>query len=164
MSNTIKNKSGQLTESRRRFLEKAGTSAALAMFGAAFFTSCSEDEDNTPTPPPNGGGTGNGITVAGNTVTIDLGIQNSLTNDGSWLLIIEAQTLVARVGGSFIALTSVCTHSACDRDWSYSNEEFTCTCHNSKFDTSGNVLQGPALLPLTEFATSVAGNTLTITK
>ncbi len=163
MPTTTKNKSGQLTDSRRKFIEKAGASAVLAMFGASFFTSCSESEPDAPAPPP-GGGAGNGITVAGNTVRIDLGIQSGLNGNGAWLLIVEAQTLVANVGGGFIALTSVCTHSACDRNWTYSSEEFTCACHNSKFDTAGNVLQGPANQPLTPFSTSVSGDILTISK
>ena len=154
---------GQLTESRRKFIEKAGSGAVLALFGAAFFTSCSSDGDTDPMQPP-GGGADTGITISGNTIRVNLGIQAALNNNGSWLLIPDAQTLVANVGGSFIALTSVCTHSACDRNWTYSSEEFTCTCHNSKFSTSGSVLRGPATQPLTPFSTSVAGEILTITK
>jgi cytochrome b6-f complex iron-sulfur subunit len=155
-------KTGQLSESRRKFIEKAGATTVMALFGTAFFTSCSSDdpEPANSTPPP----VENGITVSGDTIRIDLNIQDDLTNDGSWLLILDAQTLVANVGGSFIALTSVCTHSGCDRNWTYDNEEFTCTCHNSKFDTTGNVLQGPANQPLTAFNTVVSGQTLTINK
>lgn len=163
MTTITKTKSGNLTESRRKFIEKSGSAAVLALFGAAFFTSCSSDGDDNPTNtlPP---GTDTGIIVAGSTIRINLGIQNGLNTDGAWLLITEAQTLVANVGGSFFALTSVCTHSACDRNWTFSNEEFTCTCHNSKFNTAGNVLQGPAVQPLTPFSTSVSGEFLTITK
>ena len=162
MATITKTKSGKLSDSRRKFIEKSGSAAVLALFGAAFFTSCSEDDDPVnPTVPP---GTDTGITVSGSTVRINLGIQSGLNSDGSWLLITEAQTLVANVGGSFFALTSVCTHSACDRNWTYSNEEFTCTCHNSKFNTAGNVLQGPAVQALTPFSTSVSGEFLTITK
>ena len=154
---------GRLSESRRRFIEKAGASTVMALFGTAFFTSCSGDDPEpanttTPTPPENG------ITVSGNTIRIDLNVQDDLTRNGSWLLIVNAQTLVANVGGSYIALTSVCTHSGCDRNWTYNNEEFTCTCHNSRFDTAGNVIQGPANQPLTSFSTVVSGQILTITK
>ncbi|MDN3204566.1 ubiquinol-cytochrome c reductase iron-sulfur subunit [Algoriphagus sediminis] len=163
MEKITKTSTGQLTESRRKFIEKAGSGAVLALFGAAFFTSCSTTDDPDPNQP-NNPGNDNGISVAGNTIRIDLGIQSGLNSDGSWLLIPEAQTLVANVGGGFIALTSVCTHSACDRNWTYSSEEFTCTCHNSKFDTNGNVLRGPATQPLTQFSTSVSGDTLSITK
>ncbi|MHA7131393.1 QcrA and Rieske domain-containing protein [Algoriphagus namhaensis] len=161
MATQTKLKSGQLTESRRKFIEKAGSSAVLAMFGAAFFTSCSSDEDPQPTPPP---GSDNGISVSGNTIRIDLSKQTNLSRDGAWLLVPEAQALIANVGGSYISLTSVCTHSACDRNWTFSNQEFTCTCHNSKFSTSGAVIQGPANQPLTPFSTSVSGGFLTITK
>lgn len=162
MTTISKTKSGNLTDSRRKFIEKSGSAAVLALFGAAFFTSCSEDTDPSgPQIPP---GMDTGITVSGSTIRINLGIQTGLNADGAWLLIPEAQTLVANLGGGFISLTSVCTHSGCDRNWSYSNEEFSCSCHGSKFSTAGQVLQGPALQPLTPFSTSVSGEILTITK
>ncbi|MCR9084689.1 MAG: Rieske 2Fe-2S domain-containing protein [Cyclobacteriaceae bacterium] len=159
---TIQVKSGNLTNSRRAFLEKSGSVLAMSVFGLSFFTSCSDEEDATPQAPPTGGGSG--ITVAGNTITIDLNQQTGLANNGGWLLIIEAQTLVVNVGGSYSALTSVCTHSACDRNWSYSGNRFTCSCHGSQFDTEGNVLQGPANRPLERFDTSISNDILTITK
>lgn len=164
MSDQTNTKSGQLTESRRNFIEKAGSGAVLALFGAAFFTSCSSSDDMDPMTPPGGGGADTGISISGSTISINLAIQSSLNRDGAWLLVADAQTLVANVGGSFIALTSICTHSACDRNWTYSSQEFTCTCHNSKFNTAGNVLQGPANRPLTAFSTSLSGDLLTITK
>ena len=164
MENLLTTKSGSLTDSRRKFLEKTGASLVLATFGAAFFTSCSssEDADQGPTTPP--GNSSSGITISGNTVTINLSIQNALNTSGNWLLIENAKTLVANVNGSFVALTSVCTHSGCDRNWTFGSNRFTCTCHGSVFDPSGQVLQGPANAPLTQFSTSVSGTTLTISK
>lgn len=159
--------SGNLTESRRLFIEKAGAAAILGTFGLGFFTSCSPTEE----PDPNGnsnnnGGTNqpNGITISGTSVRIDLSIQTRLANAGGWLLINEAKTLVANINGAFVALTSVCTHSGCSDSWSFGNSRFTCTCHNSIFDTAGRVLQGPANSPLQVFATSVSGTVLTINK
>jgi len=37
-----------------------------------------------------------------------------------------------------------------------------CPCHNSKFDTSGSVLQGPATAALKKYTVVVEGNTLKI--
>ena len=68
------------------------------------------------------------------------------------------------VAGSYSAMTSVCTHSACDRNWAFSNSKFTCTCHGSEFDTSGNVLKGPANQPLQSYSTALNGTVLTVTK
>lgn len=162
MENQMITKSGSLTESRRKFLENAGLSLVLGTFGAAFFTSCSSTDDANPTTPPVN--SNSGITVSGNTVTIDLAIQTALNASGSWLLVENARTLVANVNGAFVALTSVCTHSGCSDRWSFGSSRFTCTCHGSVFDASGRVLNGPASAPLQQFTTQVTGTSLRITK
>ncbi|WP_296705725.1 ubiquinol-cytochrome c reductase iron-sulfur subunit, partial [Algoriphagus sp.] len=163
------NQSGKLTKSRREFIEKSGLSVALTMFGIGFFTSCTNSDDMQPTnnggtPMNPGSGGGTGIAVSGNTITIDLTIQKDLNTDGGWLLITAGKTLVSKVGSEFIALTSVCTHSGCDTNWSFANSTYNCSCHGSKFDAQGNVITGPATQPLKVYATAVSGNTLTITK
>jgi Rieske Fe-S protein len=159
----IKSKTGNLTNSRREFIERAGMTAVMTTFGLSFFTACSESEaPNQPsTPPPT---STSGITIAGNTIRIDLTLQPALAVTGGWLLVIDAQTLVVNVGGAYRAMTSVCTHSACDRNWTFTNSRFTCTCHGSEFDTSGNVLQGPANQPLRSYTTGLNGTILTVTK
>ena len=158
--------SGTLSASRRQFIEKAGLATVMSTFGISFFTSCvsSEDPDDpTPTTPPTTT-TPNGITISGNTVQVNLTIQNKLAASGGWLLITSAKTLVANLNGTYVALTSVCTHSGCFDSWSFTNSRFTCTCHNSIFDTAGKVVQGPAGQPLDVYSTSVSGSTLTINK
>ncbi len=155
-----------LSASRRQFIEKAGLATVMSTFGISFFTSCvsSEDPDDpTPTTPPTTT-TPNGITISGNTVQVNLTIQNKLAASGGWLLITSAKTLVANLNGTYVALTSVCTHSGCFDSWSFTNSRFTCTCHNSIFDTAGKVVQGPAGQPLDVYSTSVSGTTLTINK
>ena len=155
-----------LSASRRQFIEKAGLATVMSTFGISFFTSCvsSEDPDDpTPTTPPTTT-TPNGITISGNTVQVNLTIQNKLAASGGWLLITSAKTLVANLNGTYVALTSVCTHSGCFDSWSFTNNQFTCTCHNSIFDIAGKVLQGPAGQPLDVYSTSVSGSTLTINK
>lgn len=161
----IKSKTGTLSQSRREFMERAGMTAVMSAFGLAFFTSCSDSEDQGPTPttpPPPTSSTG--VVVSGNTIRIDLTAQTGLAVAGGWLLIIDTQTLVVNVGGSYRAMTSVCTHSACDRNWTFVNSKFTCTCHGSEFDTAGNVLKGPANQPLKSFTTALNGTALTVTK
>jgi cytochrome b6-f complex iron-sulfur subunit len=157
-------KSGSLSESRRQFLEKAGLAAVIGTFGTAFFTSCvSSEEPGGSTTPPNTSSP-NGITISGTTIQVNLTIQTKLAATGGWLLIETAKTLVANINGNFVALTSVCTHSGCFDSWAFTNNRFTCTCHNSIFDTAGAVVQGPATQPLQVYTTSLAGNTLTINK
>ena len=164
----IETKSGNLSSSRREFLEKSGSIAVMSIFGLGFFTACSSSEDmdpqQPPQNPPTSGGGSNGITISGNTVRIDLDVQTGLKTAGGWLLVVDAQTLIVNVGGSYSAMTSVCTHSGCDRNWTFESNKFTCTCHGSEFDTNGNVLKGPANQALRSFSTSINNNILTITK
>lgn len=167
MKNSIQVKIGNLSEPRRDFLKKTGSLAIMSMFGVGFFTSCGSDEDANPNNvnnnPPVGGSTG--ITVSGSTVSIDLGQVTGLNTAGGWLLIISAQLLVVNVGeNAFNALTSVCTHSRCDKDWQFASNVFTCTCHGSRFGIDGRVLTGPADRALTRFSTSLNNNILTINK
>lgn len=155
-------RSGLLNAERRAFIRKAGAFAAMSAFGLGFFTSCGSDEDPSPvapTPP------GKGVDVSGSTITIDLSENPGLAQAGGWMLIIQAQVLVVNTGNNtFNALTSVCTHSACDRNWSFASNVFTCNCHVSRFDIEGNVISGPATRNLRSFATALNGDTLTITK
>lgn len=164
MEKRVESISGNLTESRRNFIEKAGLAAILGTFGVGFFTSCSSTEDADPNNPNSGNPQPNGITISGNTISIDLTSQSRLASSGGWLLIQNARTLVANVNGSYVAMTSVCTHSGCFDSWTFANNRFTCTCHGSVFDPSGRVLQGPAAAPLQQFTTTISGNTLTITR
>lgn len=156
-------KTGQLSSQRRDFLKKSGSVAIMSMFGVGFFTSCAEDEEpmiNDNNPPAAGG---NAITFADNIITVDLDRSSALDRTGGWALVIEARTLIVNVGGGqFSALTSVCTHSGCDRNWSYNNEVLICSCHGSRFSNTGDVLQGPANRPLDAFPTNVDGRTLTV--
>ena len=155
-------KSGQLSDARRDFIKKSGALAAMSMFGLAFFTGCSDDSDSGPGRPMASPNTG--VSVSGNTITIDLTVATDLAAAGAWTLLVQSRVLVVNLGNNrFSALTSVCTHSGCDRSWTYSNEVFTCTCHTSRFRTDGTVISGPANRPLASYATTLNNNVLTIT-
>jgi cytochrome b6-f complex iron-sulfur subunit len=156
-------KMGNLSLERRDFLKKTGAVGVMSMFGLSFFTSCSSEDDspnndNTNPPAPS-----TGIVVQNDQVLVDLDVASVLKNTGGWALVIQAQVLIVNVGGSdFNAMTSVCTHSGCDRNWTFSNNVFTCTCHDSRFRTDGSVVNGPALQPLRSYPTKVSGRTLTV--
>ena len=52
-------------------------------------------------------------------------------------------------------VSAVCTHMKCIVNWNGTEQSWDCPCHGSRFDTDGNVIEGPALLPLTHKTTSV---------
>ena len=56
--------------------------------------------------------------------------------------------LLMQPDGTIIALSLLCTHLCCNPQFQCASNEFDCPCHGSKFDISGNVLHGPATLPL----------------
>ncbi|MEM9949273.1 MAG: ubiquinol-cytochrome c reductase iron-sulfur subunit [Cyanobacteria bacterium P01_D01_bin.36] len=52
-----------------------------------------------------------------------------------------------------LAFNARCTHQGCSVDWDSS--AFACPCHQSKFDTAGQVTDGPATEPLGTFEAMV---------
>lgn len=162
MTADMKIKTGKLSESRREFLQKSGSLTVMSLLGIGFFTACSSDdmEPDLGMDDPIGG---NGISIANSIITVDLVQATALNSAGGWALVTEAKVLIVNIGGNqFNALTSVCTHSQCDRNWTFANNVFTCTCHGSRFNTDGTVVNGPANRPLENFPTTLDNNTLTV--
>lgn len=105
-----------------------------------------------------------GATASGGVVTIPIDQSSPLANLGGAALVQTSQGsfLVARTSADgFTALTAICTHQTCTVS-GFSNSEYVCPCHGSRFATSGTVISGPAPRPLRSFATQFAGGVLTI--
>jgi len=47
--------------------------------------------------------------------------------------------------------SSACTHAGCPISYLQVSNKFNCSCHGSQFDANGNVLNGPATVPLNTF-------------
>ena len=54
----------------------------------------------------------------------------------------------ARIDGELCLLNPTCTHMGCTVAWNAAEKSWDCPCHGSRFDTEGNVLNGPATSPL----------------
>lgn len=61
--------------------------------------------------------------------------------------IVEARAYIGRDRGGLYALDAVCPHLGCLVEQG-EDDGFVCPCHDSRFDTEGQVLAGPATQPL----------------
>ena len=74
------------------------------------------------------------------------------------------QIAVANVAGTFYAFGDTCTHLQCSlAEGDLEETTVTCPCHGSQFDVvSGQVLRGPAGVPVGSFEVRVEGTNLEI--
>lgn len=88
-----------------------------------------------------------GLATPGNTVFVDAGLFRPL-----------AVTLVS--AGNFVVTSSECTHQSCQV--MRNGDGFRCPCHGSRFSLEGEVEQGPAGSPLTQYDWELDGDSLTV--
>lgn len=65
-----------------------------------------------------------------------------LAGEPTYLTVMEDGTL-DRMG-----IVDNCTHLGCTFPWNPMDQQFQCPCHGSLYDNTGNVVRGPAPLPL----------------
>jgi cytochrome b6-f complex iron-sulfur subunit len=153
--------------SRRQFCAHACQAASLVAVSALLPACGGGDDSGNPTNPSvpvegsalallNGSVSGRTVTVTASGALASAGgaalIQSSL---GSFLAFRSSQT-------SITVLTSVCTHEGCTVDH-FNGQLYVCPCHGSKYTTSGTVANGPAARALTQFPSTLSGDTLTFT-
>ncbi|EWH02332.1 hypothetical protein Q427_09345 [Halomonas sp. BC04] len=64
------------------------------------------------------------------------------TKDGEKLAMYRSEA------GELKVLSAVCPHMKCIVHWNAAESTWDCPCHGSRFDTEGEVIEGPAYLPL----------------
>lgn len=143
---------------RRDFLARSALTAA-SLAGLSVLADCGDGQIGPPVPNSN---STDPTLPGGGPVTVKLSDFPALSAAGT-LVAIDSERAVMRTGdSSFVGLSMICTHELCLT--SISTTGFNCPCHGSRFDKSGNVLNGPAarpLHPLTVSFDSTAG-TLTV--
>jgi len=65
--------------------------------------------------------------------------------------------IVVRGRSGFKAFSASCTHLGCLVKWDSSKQEFLCPCHAGVFNEDGQVVSGPAPLPLPRFDVKEVG-------
>ena len=62
-----------------------------------------------------------------------------------------------------IALSAICTHQGCTVAFDPAAHQMNCPCHGSLFDEAGQVVHGPATLPLQSYTTVLEDGVVKIT-
>jgi cytochrome b6-f complex iron-sulfur subunit len=155
--------------SRREFIVKsAGTLAVISTGGivSTIITSCN---GSSPSGPSNVSAMSviQG-SVSNNEISISIGTSSPIANKNTRALVEYAngRAIIAEHDSddTFRAISGICTHQGCIvTDFDGTNNAFVCPCHGSRFDLSGNVVQGPAPSKLREYSTRIENNALIIT-
>ena len=146
---------------RSEFLSKFGIGLAAVCTGCALASCGSKGGDVSPVvvggaiPPP--------TTGSGNLFTLDLGSQlinigDSIVQNGVIVVRLEAGSAVS----SFTAVQVACTHQGTAINYNNGQGIFICPAHGSEFSKTGQVIVGPAALPLHQYIVTVANSTLTV--
>jgi len=148
---------------RREFVKDALTGIGTVAFGSFIMINQSSCSEGSPTAPTDS----NGET----SITIDLSLSenNSLLTVGGVLALAANELdssgmLLYRQSESTVKVYSRnCTHAGCPIGGFSSSGISSCQCHGSMFDTNGNVVNGPAAIPLNQYSATISENIITIT-
>lgn len=143
---------------RKEFFARVGFGAATVLLPACIAglaTSCSSDDSNT-----GGSGSSTPTPTATSNFTVDISTGPLATNGGFQVTkgIIIARTTT----GTFLAVSSSCTHEGVTLGYDKSGNVFVCPRHNSQFTSTGTVISGPAPSNLKQYQTTLSGTTLTV--
>jgi len=145
---------------RRGFVKDTLTGIGTVAFGSFMLVNQSGCSEGSPTAPNN----------SGETITVDLSLSenSALATVGGTLALGEnvldskGILLYRQSDTNVLAFSRNCTHNGCTIG-SFQNGTSACPCHGSQFDTSGNVVNEPAVNPLTQYSATITGNIVTIT-
>ena len=147
---------------RREFVRDTLTGISTLAFGSFVIINQSSCSDGSPTASNDS----NGET----SITVDLSLsENSglLTVGGALALaaneLDSSGMLLYRQSESTVKVYSRnCTHAGCTIGGFSSSGISSCQCHGSMFDTNGNVINGPAAIPLNQYSATISEDIVTI--
>ncbi|HVX52246.1 MAG TPA: ubiquinol-cytochrome c reductase iron-sulfur subunit [Chitinophagaceae bacterium] len=139
---------------RRGFINNIAQITTFVTAGS-LIAACSKSSGN----PSTGNGNGGGSTLISANLDGELINVGDSKTSGTNIVIREA---TGNAASSFIALSLVCTHQGCTVNFDNANNVFNCPCHGSKYDGSGNVVNGPATKALSKLSITVTGSELVV--
>ncbi len=142
---------------RREVVQKFLLGGTVLVIVPSVLESCSKDPA-TDNPGTNPGGT----PPAGSKIDLDLSLaeNSSLNTSGSFKYV--SNLIVINLAGTFVALSSICTHQGCTVAYNKNAGDIECPCHGSVYSTSGSVINGPAPAALRSYPVTVTGTVLSI--
>tara|TARA_B100000745_G_scaffold127079_1_gene82824 strand:- start:90 stop:584 length:495 start_codon:yes stop_codon:yes gene_type:complete len=148
---------------RREFVKGTLTGISTLAFGSFVMINQSSCSDSSPTEPTNS----NGET----SITVDLSLSenNALLTVGGTLALAANELdssgmLIYRQSETTVKVYSRnCTHASCTIGGFSSSGISTCQCHGSMFNTNGNVVNGPAAIPLNQYSATISEDIVIIT-
>jgi len=144
---------------RRDLVQKIVLGSAVLILVPSVLKSCTKDPATDPANNTNNTG-GN---PPGTKINLDLSLaDNSLLNTTGGSKIVQSIIVINTGSGSFVALSSVCTHEGCTVGYDSPSGNVKCPCHGSVYATTGSVITGPAPIALKSYPVSKTGNILTI--
>ena len=148
---------------RREFVKDTLTGISTLAFGSFIMINHSSCSDGSPTAPTNSNGE---ISI---TVDLSLSEYNALLTVGGTLALAandldSSGMLMYRQSETTVKVYSRnCTHASCTIGGFSSSGISSCQCHGSMFDTNGNVVNGPAAIPLNQYSGTISEDIVTIT-
>jgi Rieske Fe-S protein len=138
------------------------TALALGGAGALVLAGCApadEGDGGSATPGATGGSDASSTPDTGAASGEEVAALADIPVGGSISAMIgdDPVLLAQPTAGEVVAFSAICTHQQCVV--AAAGTEFHCPCHGSMYDAAtGDVIQGPALEPLSEIAVAVSGD------
>ncbi|MFQ6105059.1 MAG: ubiquinol-cytochrome c reductase iron-sulfur subunit [Candidatus Glassbacteria bacterium] len=128
---------------RRDFLAKV-----LKTIGTVFFVACIYPLIRYLSP----------TAITGTGKEVEISLDDLPVGDSNVIDIAGQPVILIRTQKEVIALSAICTHLGCVVQFKKEENIIHCPCHAAAFDIKGNVLKGPATIPLKTYQTNISGN------
>ncbi len=70
--------------------------------------------------------------------------------------------IVRKEDGSVDVFSNVCTHLGCHVTWQDDSRQYSCPCHDARFDIEGKIVSGPPPRPMNKYETQIVDGKLSI--